>query len=44
MTFQPGQSGNPAGRPRGARGKAAVLAERMFEGDPADIYNFGDAP
>jgi hypothetical protein len=25
MPFQPGQSGNPAGRPRGARNKATVL-------------------
>jgi hypothetical protein len=26
-TFQAGQSGNPAGRPKGARGKAAAFAE-----------------
>jgi hypothetical protein len=37
MAFQPEQSGNPAGRPRGARGKAAVLAERMFEGEAEAI-------
>jgi hypothetical protein len=31
MTFQPGQSGNPAGRPKGLRGKATILAEQLFE-------------
>ena len=33
MTFQKGQSGNPAGRPRGARNKLTVLAESLFEAD-----------
>ena len=37
MTFQTGESGNPAGRPRGARGKATVLAESMFEGEAEAI-------
>jgi hypothetical protein len=37
MTFQPGQSGNPAGRPVGARGKGAVLAEGMIEGEAQEI-------
>jgi hypothetical protein len=32
MPFQPGQSGNPAGRPRGARNKTTVLLERLLEG------------
>ena len=34
--FEPGQSGNPAGRPKGARNKATVLSEKItdfLEGD-----------
>lgn len=31
--FRPGQSGNPAGRPRGARHKATVLAEKLMADD-----------
>src|SRR5215469_166880 len=31
MRFQPGQSGNPAGRPRGARNKRTILAEKLFD-------------
>ncbi len=31
--FQPGQSGNPAGRPRGARHKATVAAELLLDGE-----------
>ncbi len=28
--FQPGQSGNPAGRPKGIRNRATLLAQAMF--------------
>ena len=28
--FQPGQSGNPAGKPKGARHKTTLLAEKLI--------------
>jgi hypothetical protein len=31
--FQKGVSGNPAGRPRGARNRATLLAEQLLEGE-----------
>ena len=37
MPFQPGQSGNPAGRPRGARNKATVLMETLLDNDGEDL-------
>jgi hypothetical protein len=33
MPFQKGQSGNPNGRPRGARNKATIMAETLLRGD-----------
>ena len=33
MPFQPGQSGNPAGRPRGARNRTTVLLEALIESE-----------
>ena len=31
MKFQPGQSGNPAGRPRGSRNRRKIASERLFD-------------
>ncbi len=31
--FVKGQSGNPNGRPKGARGKATMIAEALLDGD-----------
>lgn len=31
--FQPGRSGNPSGRPRGARNKATLAVEALLEGE-----------
>jgi hypothetical protein len=33
MTFKPGQSGNPDGRPKGARNRATIAAERLLDGE-----------
>jgi hypothetical protein len=33
MTFKPGQSGNPEGRPKGARNRATIAAERLLDGE-----------
>jgi hypothetical protein len=37
MTFHKGESGNPAGRPRGARNRRTLLAEHLLEGDTEAI-------
>jgi Family of unknown function (DUF5681) len=31
--FQPGQSGNPAGKPKGTRNRATMLAEQLLDGE-----------
>ncbi len=33
--FQPGKSGNPAGKPKGAKNKATLLAQTLFEDEAA---------
>ena len=37
MPFQPGQSGNPAGRPPGARNKATIIAETLLQGEAEEL-------
>jgi hypothetical protein len=37
MTFKPGQSGNPAGRPRGARNKRTILAEQILDDHAGEV-------
>jgi hypothetical protein len=31
--FEPGQSGNPAGRPKGSRNRSTLALEAIFEGE-----------
>jgi hypothetical protein len=37
MPFQKGESGNPAGRPRGARNRRAIFLQNLLEGDAETI-------
>lgn len=37
MAFKPGQSGNPAGKPKGAKHKLTILREQIAEHVPAII-------
>ena len=35
--FKPGQSGNPSGRPKGARNKATMAAEALLDGESESL-------
>lgn len=35
--FQPGQSGNPAGKPKGARNRATLAAEALLDGESEEL-------
>jgi hypothetical protein len=37
--FQKGQSGNPAGKPKGARHKTTLMAEKLMQDDVKEIVN-----
>ncbi|MEQ9491732.1 MAG: DUF5681 domain-containing protein [Alphaproteobacteria bacterium] len=37
--FQPGQSGNPAGKPKGARNKTTQLAEKLMSEDVEGVVH-----
>ncbi|HEY8162614.1 MAG TPA: DUF5681 domain-containing protein [Methylocystis sp.] len=37
--FQKGQSGNPAGKPKGTRHKTTLLAEKLMQDDAENIVN-----
>jgi hypothetical protein len=37
QTFKPGQSGNPAGKPKGARNKATLAMEALLDGEAEEI-------
>jgi hypothetical protein len=35
--FRPGQSGNPAGKPKGTRHRVTMLAEHLFDGEAEEL-------
>ena len=37
MVFKPGKSGNPYGKPKGARNKTTVAMEKLLDDDAATI-------
>jgi hypothetical protein len=37
MPFQPGQSGNPAGRPRGSRNRRTIIVEKLLDDSAGEL-------
>jgi len=37
MRFQPGHSGNPAGRPRGSRNRRTIIVEKLLDDSAGDL-------
>jgi hypothetical protein len=37
MPFQPGQSGNPAGRPRGSRNRRTIIVEKLLDDSASEL-------
>ena len=37
MPFQPGQSGNPAGRARGSRNKRTIIVDKLFDDSAGEL-------
>jgi hypothetical protein len=37
MPFQPGQSGNPAGRPRGSRNRCTIMVEKLLDDSAGEL-------
>ena len=37
MTFKPGTSGNPSGKPAGARNKTTLAVEALLDGEAEDL-------
>jgi hypothetical protein len=41
MPFEPGQSGNPAGRPPGARNRRTIMIEKLLDENVEKLMQLG---